>query len=109
MELKCVNIMVAVCTDKRNRLVQYYTIVLMQIPMNNNMRCAHEIPTRGVKFQADVANNTSFIKSLIKNSWKSAFTERQSNNESLNGTIWKKCPKYVVLGNVFWKWVYFLQ
>ena len=85
------------------------------------MRWTHTIPTetfRWCKFQADKINNTGLCKnkaglpSVVRDSIKTAFMnlsddnlfkkclhgQTQNNNGSLNGVIWKRCPKDVYVG-----------
>ena len=116
MELQCVNMLVVLCTKSIGAALYHSSEA-------DSDEQQHEMyprdPNTWCTFHADVANNISFykksggllpkaakkiIKPIFMNLGDNELLEKclhgktQNNNESLNGMIWKKCPKDVYVG-----------
>ena len=99
-------------------LAQLFIIVFNSIMKIKDIYFARKQLCRGVSTQADIINDTHTYKSkvgihrkifsLVKPVFmelsddallkKCLHGQTQNNNESLNGLIWKKCPKDVYVG-----------
>ena len=105
-----------------NALKKAVAAVLFHSSEASNLDTRHQMYPRSNeswrKFQADKINNTGLCKnkprlpSVVKDAIKPVFMDlsddnllkkclhgqTQNNNESMNGAIWKRCPKNVFVG-----------